>query len=109
MSKENTLFEEELKQNEVEESVEEEVVATTASTEDTAGEVSTQTEAEAPTEEMASLPDVESVPYHERYYLKYREGKRNMVLDLDGTKSFLQEIGFDGGELRKAREGKNCA
>lgn len=60
--------------------------------------------------EKSSLPPKEeSVPYHERYYLKYREGKRNAALDLDGTKAFLQEIGFDGGELRQAREGKNRA
>ena len=58
---------------------------------------------------MADVLFRDAVPYHERYYLKYREGKRNTVLDLDGTKSFLQEIGFDGGELRQAREGKNCA
>lgn len=51
----------------------------------------------------------EKVLYHENYYLKYGAGKRNTSLDLDGTKAFLQEIGFDGGELRKAREGKDCA
>lgn len=45
-------------------------------------------------------------PYHERYYLRYCDGKRTTALDLDGTKSFLQTIGFDGGELRQAREGK---
>lgn len=49
------------------------------------------------------------IPYHERYYLKYREGKRSTPLDLEGTKAFLQELGFDGGELRQAREGKDCA
>lgn len=49
------------------------------------------------------------VPYHERYYLKYREGKRSTPLDLEGTKAFLKELGFDGGELRQAREGKDCA
>lgn len=48
-------------------------------------------------------------PYHERYYLKYREGKRSTALDLDGTKAFLQDLGFDGGELRQARDGKDCA
>lgn len=47
--------------------------------------------------------------YRDRYYLKYREGKRNAELDLEGTKSFLQMIGFDGGELRQARYGKNYA
>lgn len=44
--------------------------------------------------------------YHERYYLAYHEGKRTTPLDLDGTKAFLQAIGFDGGELRKARLGR---
>lgn len=48
-------------------------------------------------------------PYYKRYYLKYREGKRTAALDLEGTSAFLQSIGFDGGELRKARKGKNCA
>ncbi len=48
-------------------------------------------------------------PYHERYYLRYHDGKRSATMDLDGTKAFLQELGFDGGELKKAREGKTCA
>ena len=109
MSEEKKLFEEELKQDETVEQVAEEVDETTPETEDVVEEVSTENETEAPTEELSSPPEVESVPYHERYYLKYREGKRNTALDLDGTKSFLQEIGFDGGELRQAREGKNCA
>ncbi len=109
MSEEKKLFEEELKQDETVEQVAEEVDETTPETEDVVEEVSTENETEAPTEELSSPPEVESVPYHERYYLKYREGKRSTALDLDGTKSFLQEIGFDGGELRQAREGKNCA
>ena len=109
MSEENKQFEEELKQDETTEPVAEEVDETTPETEDVVEEVSTENETEAPTEEPSSLPEIDAVPYHERYYLKYREGKRNTVLDLDGTKSFLQEIGFDGGELRQAREGKNCA
>jgi len=50
-----------------------------------------------------------SLPYHERYYLKYRGGKRCAPLDLEGTKAFLHGLGFDGGELRQAREGKNRA
>lgn len=109
MSEENKLFEEELKQDETMEPVAEEVDETTPETEDAADEASTENETETPTEEPSSTPEIEAVPYHERYYLKYREGKRNTALDLDGTKSFLQEIGFDGGELRQAREGKNCA
>ena len=107
MSEENKLFEEELKQDEVEEQVTEEVDETIPETEDVVEEASTENE--TPVEQPSSAPESESVPYHERYYLKYREGKRNTALDLDGTKSFLQEIGFDGGELKQAREGKNCA
>lgn len=109
MSEENKQFEEELKQDETTEPVAEKVDETTPETEEVVEESSTENETEAPTEELSSLPEIDAVPYHERYYLKYREGKRNTVLDLDGTKSFLQEIGFDGGELRQAREGKNCA
>ena len=109
MSEEKKLFEEELKQDETTEPVTEEVDETSTETEDVVEEVSTENETETPTEEPSSPPEVESVPYHERYYLKYREGKRSTALDLDGTKSFLQEIGFGGGELRQAREGKNCA
>lgn len=109
MSEEKKLFEEELKQDDTVEQVAEEVDETTPETEDVVEEVSTENETEASTEELSSPPEVESVPYHERYYLKYREGKRSTALDLDGTKSFLQEIGFDGGELRQAREGKKCA
>ena len=60
-------------------------------------------------EETPAAPKSEDIPYHQRYYLKYREGKRNTVLDLDGTKAFLQALGLDGGELRQAREGKNRA
>lgn len=81
-------------------------------------------QAEAPVEEApAEEPQAEDaaaeaapapaepgeIPYHERYYLKYREGKRNTPLDLEGTRAFLRELGFDGGELRQAREGKNRA
>lgn len=109
MSEEYKLFEEELKQDETTDPVAEEVDETTPEAEEAVDEASTENETEALPEEMSSPPKVESVPYHERYYLKYREGKRNTTLDLDGTKSFLQEIGFDGGELRQAREGKNCA
>lgn len=69
------------------------------------------TEEEMPvqTEEMSSQPAAETLPYHQRYYLKYREGKRSEPLDLAGTRAFLQEIGFDGGELRQARAGKDRA
>ena len=70
--------------------------------------------AEQPAEHVFSEEDVAvapsgELPYHERYYLKYKEGKRSAAMDLDGTIAFLRKIGFDGGELRQAREGKNTA
>jgi hypothetical protein len=71
-------------------------------------EVISETE-ETTEETLSSSPEPKEVPYHERYYLKYREGKRSTPLDLEGTKNFLAEIGFDGGELKQAREGKNRA
>ena len=109
MSEENKPSEEELKPNELEEPAAEEVDETTPETEDPYEEITADNETEPPADESFSPPEVKSLPYHERYYLKYRKGKRNTALDLDGTKSFLQGIGFDGGELRQAREGKNCA
>lgn len=60
-------------------------------------------------QETFSAPQDRIIPYHERYYLKYREGKRTAPMDLEGVKSFLQSAGFDGGELRQARMGKNSA
>jgi hypothetical protein len=77
-------------------------------TEQPAEEVAEETEPVV-AEKAPAIPEVTQIPYHERYYLKYREGKRNTPLDLDGTKAFLQQLGFDGGELRQAREGKDCA
>ncbi len=55
------------------------------------------------------VPRRKDIPYHERYYLKYREGKHTAPLDLAGAKDFLQNLGFDGGELRQARMGKKRA
>ena len=63
--------------------------------------------AEEPAEEAPFV--LEKPPYHERYYLKYHDGNRTTGLDLTGTRAFLQSIGFDGGELKQAREGKDCA
>ena len=64
--------------------------------------------AQQPTEEPPA-DEPKETPYHERYYLRYREGKRSQPQDLEGTKAFLQAIGFDGGELRQARAGKHVA
>ena len=77
--------------------------------EDVPAEEEATQEESAVEEEVPAAAATRSIPYHERFYLKYREGKRSTPLDLEGTRAFLQEIGFDGGELRQAREGKNCA
>lgn len=111
MNEENSLYEAELQQDEV---LQEEESPTPVSEEPTEPEDITSeepvTEADEPaTEEADSENAPKTLPYHERYYLRYREGKRSTALDLSGTKAFLQELGFDGGELRQAREGKDCA
>ncbi len=77
--------------------------------EDVPAEEVAEQEEPAVEEETLVIPESTEIPYHERFYLKYREGKRSTPLDLDGTKAFLQELGFDGGELRQARKGKDCA
>ncbi len=58
---------------------------------------------------QAAPEDGKPLPYHQRYYLRYRTGRRSEPMDLYGTKTFLQDLGFDGGELRQARKGKDCA
>ena len=77
--------------------------------EDIPAEEEAAQEKSAVAEGAPTATETTAIPYHERFYLKYREGKRSTPLDLEGTRAFLQEIGFDGGELRQAREGKNCA
>lgn len=74
----------------------------------TAEEIIAKSEASAE-DNSSSSPLTPKAPYHERYYLKYGEGKRTTALDLSGTKAFLQDLGFDGGELRQARIGKDDA
>ncbi|MBQ9974316.1 MAG: hypothetical protein IJP02_05085 [Oscillospiraceae bacterium] len=46
------------------------------------------------------------LPYHRRYYLRYRDAERCAPMDLSGTRAFLQGCGFDGGELSQARGNK---
>lgn len=114
MNEDNALFEEELKENEIlTEEIPEEVPTEEtpkapveeAPVEETPTEPQTASTSEQP-EEVDLL---QKAPYHERYYLRYCGGKRTTPLDLEGTRAFLQGAGFDGGELRKAREGKDCA
>lgn len=71
-------------------------------------ELTPETKPSAAAKETSS-PVAAVPPYHERYYLRYREGKRSTELDLAGTRSFLQNCGFDGGELRQARKSKDYA
>lgn len=69
-----------------------------------------QTEDNTPQENTVSIATVmEKKPYHERFYLRYGEGKRTDPLDIAGTKHFLNELGFDGGELSQARKGRKLA
>lgn len=89
------------------EAVDDETPAAEDASDESAPQEPSEEEATEETGEVSPLP--EKAPYHERYYLRYRGGKRTTQLDLEGTKSFLQDIGFDGGELRQAREGKDCA
>lgn len=133
MREENSLFEEELQQEEtlqegtevqpqeIPEAVTEEPGSQEAPAEEAPVEEMPEAPAEeAPAEEAAVVPapevkpdvlpsEVEALPYHERYYLRYREGKRTFPQDLAGTREFLQTLGFDGGELRQARAGKEWA
>lgn len=48
-------------------------------------------------------------PYHERYYLLYNNAKVSTNLDLKSTSKFLQDIGYNGGELQQARYGQDIA
>lgn len=47
------------------------------------------------------------LPYHQRAYLLYGGEPEAKDLDLDATLGFLRELGFDGGELRQARQGQD--
>lgn len=113
----NSLFEETLQQEEFsmngelqeETPVEEAAEESLPETDDSAPETENAEEPAAEEDTAAAADTLKKLPYHERYYLKYCEGKRGSAMDLEGTRSFLQGLGFDGGELRKAREGKDCA
>ena len=134
MREENSLFEEKLQQEEILQEGASPEELTQEIPEEAAGEPCNQeptheetpveeaaevTEETAVTEEAAETPAAEentesssearSKFYHERYYLRYREGKRTFDQDLAGTRNFLHTLGFDGGELRQAREGKDWA
>lgn len=117
MREENILFEEELQPvaeqmpREQTEAAETETPTQELPTGETPAEEAPAEEAPAEEAPAEGAPAEESgkIPYHERYYLRYREGKRSQPQDLEGTKTFLQGIGFDGGELRQAREGKHFA
>lgn len=101
MREENAVVEE-LQQ---EENLSDEKV-TEEQSQETDAEIVPETEAQ---QETPPVPEIKEIPYYERFYLKYRDGKRSTPQDLEGTRAFLQELGFDGGELRQAREGKNQA
>ncbi len=68
-----------------------------------------QREREFKRQQHKKRPDAKLVTYADEYYLRYGEGKRTAPMDLEGTIAFLRGLGFTGGELRQAREGKNRA
>ena len=58
------------------------------------------------TAESQQVDTVVSNAYSENYYLLYGNKEKN-YLDLDGTRELLGALGFDGGELRQARKGRD--
>lgn len=110
MNEDNNQFENELQDDNIQlELSQEETVQEEPASEETILEEGPQEE--VPQEEIPREVDpleeiMKKSPYHERYYLQYCGGKRTSPIDLEGTRSFLQTLGFDGGELRQAREGK---
>ena len=84
------------------EEVEEVVSSAEETTTDSDVNQETETTAEPqPTEETVTNA------YAENYYLLYGN-KEKKYLDLDATREFLGALGFDGGELRQARKGKDA-
>ena len=59
------------------------------------------------TTELKPTETVVSNAYSENYYLLYGNKEKN-YLNLDGTRELLGALGFDGGELRQARKGKDA-
>ena len=78
-----------------------------------AAEPGAETDVPAPAPEAAEPGAMDKfgrrapLPYHQRAYLLYGGEPEAEALDLDGTIDFLRGLGFDGGELRQAREGKD--
>lgn len=58
-------------------------------------------------DDVSSSPPspIETNTYAENYYLRYGNKEKD-YLDLEGTRNFLETLGFNGGELRQARKGK---
>ena len=52
--------------------------------------------------------DTKTLPYKDNYYLLYGS-KKGRGLDLKGTSKLLCMLGFDGGELHQARNGKDTS
>ena len=48
-------------------------------------------------------------PYHERYYLLYGGAEVPAQIDIEGTHSYLEGLGFDKSELKQARDGTGIA
>ncbi len=51
----------------------------------------------------------DALPYEKRFYMLYGGESVPESIDLSGTRDFLSQMGFNGGELSQAREGKDFA
>ena len=60
-------------------------------------------------EEEKPAPPRDPSLYHNRYYLLYGDEKEPACLNTKGTIDFLESIGVTGGELGKARRGKDLS
>ena len=69
-----------------------------------ASDINNKTETTA---ELKLSDSAVSNAYSENYYLLYGNKEKN-YLDLDGTRQLLAALGFDGGELKQARKGKDA-
>lgn len=48
-------------------------------------------------------------PYHERFYLLYGGTQVPAQIEIEGTHSYLEGLGFGGNELKQARDGRDTA
>ena len=81
MSENNPLLENETPNEAIEEAIEQPETQETAGPQEEPSVTDEAPAEEVPAEEAQEvLPEDKSIPYHERYYLRYRDGKRVLHL-----------------------------